>query len=265
MAYTSDSHQFDELVLAKPTALKILAEGDSWFAYPRRYLAFGKASNVVHHLARRKDFIIYGTASNGDEVVSMLSGEQKHALMKRLQAHHFDYLLFSGGGNDIVGRFDLDYFVRPFRPDASNQESIDTARLEAKLLQLSATYEELIYRLAVFSKNKAIRLVTHTYDFPKPSKKGFELFDVFPIGESWMYPIFRSLGYRDVEQMRDIMVILLRAFKSTLLTLQIKHPERLTVVDTQGLLGDKQWRNEIHPSSSGFKLISRAIEQVLTR
>lgn len=263
MPYTSDSHQFDQLVLAKPKALKILAEGDSWFAYPRRYLAFGRASNVVHHLAKRKDLLIYATASNGDEALTMLSGEQKHALMKRLQAHAYDYLLFSGGGNDIVGRYDLDYFIRPYHADMTAEGAVYEERLQAKLLQLSATYEELIYRLAKFSKNKAIRLVTHTYDFPRPSKKGFALFDVFPIGESWIYPIFKSLGYRDVGLMAEVAALLLRAFRKMLFELQAKHGARLTVVDTQGLLTDKHWRNEIHPNSAGFKLVTKALEQVL--
>ena len=41
MACTSDSHEYDRLVKENPKSTKILAEGDSWFAYPRRYFAFG--------------------------------------------------------------------------------------------------------------------------------------------------------------------------------------------------------------------------------
>jgi hypothetical protein len=259
MPATSDSHVFDDLVAENPNATRILAEGDSWFAYPRRFLAFGKPANIVQHLSKRDHLLIYATASNGDEAASMLSGEQKLALMKRINNTHFDCLLFSGGGNDIVGRYDLDYLVKPYAHGMSPSGAVHVDRLQGKLAQLRAVYEELIHRVAQFSNNPNTRIVTHTYDYPIPSKRGYALFDLFPIGESWIYPVFKSLGYRDVVFMGAVVRYLLQQFRSMLQALAVAHAGRFVVVDTQGTLSAKHWRNEIHPNSSGFKLITQKI------
>ncbi|UTA46855.1 SGNH/GDSL hydrolase family protein [Simiduia sp. 21SJ11W-1] len=263
MPYTSDSREFDELTAERPEAKRILAEGDSWFAYPRRYLAFGKPANIVHHLAKKDHLVIYATASNGDEALTMLSGEQKLALMKRISNTHFDYLLFSGGGNDIVGRYDLDYLVKPFTPGGDRLAAVHQDRLQNKLLQLRAVYEELIHRVMQFSHNPNTRIVTHCYDYPIPNKRGYALFDLFPIGESWMYPVFKYLGYQDVGFMAEVVQYLLEQFRAMLQALAVEYPGRFTVVDTQGTLSEKHWRNEIHPNSAGFKLVAKKLLAVL--
>lgn len=263
MPYTSDSHEFDQLTVQYPKAKKILAEGDSWFSYPRRFFVFGAASNIVDHLGKGSKYVIYSTASNGDEALSMLSGEQKHAMMKRIKANAYDFILFSGGGNDIVGRFDFDYFIAEKQPGMTGLDCINKQRLTRKLNQLEATYEELIERVAQYSVNQNTKIVTHTYDFAIPTKKGFELFDIFPVGESWMYPILMDRKITDSQEQRLIARTILIAFKDKLITIQGKYQDRFHVVDTQGLLAENQWRNEIHPTPAGFKLIARKIADAL--
>jgi hypothetical protein len=66
-----------------PNLIKILAVGDSWFAYPRKFFLFG------------------------DEIVDMASGNQKFSLLKALNHIPFNILLLSWGGNNIVGRYDF--------------------------------------------------------------------------------------------------------------------------------------------------------------
>lgn len=264
MPYTSDSHEFDQFVQDNPTATKILAEGDSWFAYPRRYFIFGAASNVVDQLGKSSKYVIYSTASNGDEAVSMMSGEQKHAMMKRIRANNYDFILFSGGGNDIVGRFDFDHLVDEKRSGMTAFDCINKHRLDRKLNQIVAAYEELIERVAQYSINQKTKIVTHTYDFAIPMKRGFELFDIFPIGESWMYPILMDRKITDGQEQRLVVKEILTEFKKRLVTIQASYHDKFKVVDTQGLLTDSQWRNEIHPTPAGFKLVARKISDALS-
>lgn len=263
MPYTSDSHEFDRLVQENPTAIRILAEGDSWFAYPRRYFIFGAASNVVAHLGKSSSYVIYSTASNGDEAVSMMSGEQKHAMMKRIMSNSYHFILFSGGGNDIVGRFDFDHLVGEKRAGMKALDCIIVHRLNRKLDQVIAVYEELIERVAQYSLNKNTKIVTHTYDFAIPSEKGFKAFDIFPIGESWMYPILMKRKIADPGEQRLIVKTILTSFCDRLLAVQQKYQDHFRVVNTQGLLTEGQWRNEIHPTPAGFKLVARKIADVL--
>ncbi len=117
MPYTSDSHEFDQLTVQYPKAKKILAEGDSWFSYPRRFFVFGAASNVVDHLGKGSKYVIYSTASNGDAALSMLSGEQKHAMMKRIKASYqglfgAEFILSEAEGRLRVTCFRNEYMMR---------------------------------------------------------------------------------------------------------------------------------------------------------
>ncbi|MET0086418.1 MAG: SGNH/GDSL hydrolase family protein [Sedimenticola sp.] len=260
MPYTTDSRDFDHLVSTARRPVRILAEGDSWFAYPRRFFAFGEASNIVQVLGKKKRYVIYTTASSGDEAVTMMSGDQKFAFTKRLKHTEFDVILFSGGGNDIVGKFDFDFFLRERSSAQAATGCIDMERLENKLSQIRSVYIELLERVEQYSKNPAVKVVTHAYDYVVPEDKGFELFDLFPIGESWLYPFLKNKGFDDGDEQREVVRFMLGRFRDEILALEADYPDRLFVANTQGLLEDKHWRNEIHPTPAGFRIISKAID-----
>lgn len=259
MPATTDSRIYDQLVASHPSAKKVLAEGDSWFAYPREFILAGPAANIVDQLAKRKDLVIYSTSSNGDEVVTMLSGKEKFSLLKRLKYSKFDYLLFSGGGNDIVGRYDFDFLIRPWSQGATWQDCIDEERLAIKLEQLRGAYKSLCELVAEFSANKEIKIVTHTYDLAIPSEEGFELFDIVPMGKSWMYPYLKEKNILDANDRKEIVKYIMIQFKEMLLGIENKYGSILKVVNTQGTLTESEWRNEIHPTSAGFKKIADKI------
>ena len=260
MPYTTDSRDFDKLVDYVDNPVKILAEGDSWFAYPRRFLAFGKASNIVHVLGREDNYVIYSTASNGDEAVSMLSGEQKLSLSKRLKHTNFDVILFSAGGNDIVGKYDFDFFIKHRNSDPDWGNCIDLNRLDNKLNQVKSVYIELIERVRQYSLNRHAKIVTHTYDYAIPDETGYKLFDIVPMGDSWTYPYLKQKGFTNMEEQKEVVKFMLTRFKEMLLKLEATYPDILFVADTQGTLNKRHWRNEIHPTPEGFKKISQKID-----
>lgn len=259
MPYTMDSSSFDELVDGNPGAMKILAEGDSWFAYPPKFIAFGHASNVVAQLGRNKDMVIYSSASSGDEAVSMLSGPEKRALCKRIKANNYDFLLFSGGGNDIVGRFDFDFLLKTKRPGDSWESCIHKERLANKLEMLRLAYEELIERTKEYTGNPNIKIVTHTYDLAIPSMEGFEMFNTVPLGKAWMGPFLNHKEIRDPIEQRQIVKYILGDFRDMLLEMQNKFPGQFYVVDTWGCVNEDQWLNEIHPTPEGFNVVANRI------
>ncbi|MFP4531820.1 MAG: SGNH/GDSL hydrolase family protein [Desulfobacterales bacterium] len=237
--------------------IRILAEGDSWFAYPRRFLLMGKDANIIDHLAREDNLLILNTASNGDEIVDMISGEQKIGLLKRLHHIDFDLVLLSGGGNDIVGRYDFGFLLYEKTPEMEWRECINAARLFIKIRQVELAYRELIER--IIEIRPKIRIVMHTYDFPIPSDKGYELFDVIPIGKSWIYPYFMQKKIHDPEDQRKIIRNMLLRLKSTLSKIEKDYPDNVVVVNTQGVLEKRHWANEIHPTSQGFGLLAQKI------
>lgn len=254
---TSDTSDFADLVEENPEAIKILAEGDSWFAYPRRFLIFGKDANIVDHLADKPNLIILNSSKNGDEAAEMISGEQKRTYLKRISKMNFDLVLFSGGGNDIVGRYDFGFLLNEKQDGMGWKDCINADRLKLKLSQLELVYRELIERTMEIRPN--LRIVTHTYDWALPSKEGFELFDIIPVGKSWMRPYLLNKKITVFEDQRRIIKWILTKFKKILQKIEIDYSSNFKVVDTQGLLSEDQWRNEIHPTPEGFGLITDKI------
>jgi hypothetical protein len=265
MPYTTDSRGYERLVKSYPKSIRILAEGDSWFAYPRRFIALGQSSNIVQILAEQSSYVIYSTASIGDEAVTMMSGEQKYGFTKRLSSTEFDLVLFSGGGNDIVGKYDFDYFLKDRNSAEDWRDCIEMNRLDNKLDQIESVYIELMERVNLYSVNRAVKVVSHNYDFCTPSPQGYELFDIFPIGESWMYPYLHRKNFIDEEEQREVIRFMLQRFGRRLQRVQDQYPGRLFIAHTQGTLEKNHWRNEIHPTPDGFRKIAALIEQQIAR
>ena len=252
MKISHDSREYKQLVKKYPDHIRILAEGDSWFAYPRKYLFVGKDANIIDHLDNTDEFVIYNTSSNGDEMVSMLCGDDKFSLIKKLEHNEFDYLLFSGGGNDIVGKMDFDFFIKKKTAGMSWKECIDTDRVAMKLSLIKSSYEFLCELTKDHSKNPYIKIITHTYDKIIPSNEGFELFDTFALGKSWINPYLVRKGITNVDEKIKIVDYLMTGFKMVLEEVAEKY-DNFKVIDTRGCVAGGEWRNEIHPDSEGFK------------
>ena len=141
---------------------------------------------------------------------------------------------------------------------------IDAKRLKLKLSQLEFIYRELIER--TMEIRPSLRIVTHTYDWALPSKEGFELFDIIPVGKSWMRPYFLKKNITVYEDQKRIIKSILTKFKKILQKVENDYSSNFKVVDTQGLLSEDHWRNEIHPTPEGFRLITDKIynEGILT-
>lgn len=258
---------FAEASRARPGAIRILAEGDSWFAYPKGGIFFGKPANVIDHLNAIKDdpdLIIRDTSSNGDEAVGMMCGESKFDLVKCLAANEYDILLFSGGGNDIVGAYDFEFFLNTYQPGFSSMQCIRIDRFQRRLEQIRNAYCDLVELAADYSRNRAIRIVTHTYSIAKPIPQGAEFFGglvKIDGARSWMYPYLMSKGIVDPQLQIEIVTYMLTRFRDMIVGLAQTdaYRDRLIVVDTHGTVKDDEWLNEIHPTSEGFARVAKRI------
>lgn len=266
----AEARAFELEAFRRPGGPRILAEGDSWFAYPREYIFFGAPANIIHHLRARDEFVIENTSSNGDEAVAMLTGNSKLDLLKKLNARHYDLLLFSGGGNDIVGAYDMDFFLRRKTSGMSALDCIDEERLSRRLRQVEAAYQDLLDYVSVYSKNPQIKVITHTYDFVVPNAQGARfiggIWD-YDKGRSWMYPFMVNKGITDTRDQREIARNMLGLFQQMLsnLAMQEKYKDKFFVTATQGTLTENDWLNEIHPNTRGFKLIEQKIYEAMSK
>jgi len=264
---TRNETEFRRLIKRYPDRPVVIAEGDSWFAWPKEWLIAGKASNVIAHLTLMHRFNLLQLASNGDEVVDMLSGESKFRLVKLIEKYHVDYLLFSGGGNDIVGAYDFDFFLRANPHADSFDDYINLPRLHRRISQIQNAYRDLLDLCDQYSLNKDIKIVTHAYDYAVPDPKGAIFADGhFKIdhGKSWMYPYLKTKKV-PAKWHRDIVRYFIDALGAFQKLLQQERPDRIIFADTRGTLkpGKKDWLNEIHPTPRGFKKVALKICQAM--
>ncbi|MBU0677772.1 MAG: peptidase C14 [Verrucomicrobia bacterium] len=245
--------------------LNLVAEGDSWFAYPRKWILTGKPNNIIDHLKMMRKFNLLQLSSSGDEAVQMLSGDSKIHLLEAIHDNRVDTLLFSGGGNDLVGQYDMLFFLNDGAGATSVDECLNLPRLRRRLAQIENAYRDLIEFCDEYSKKEDIVIVTHTYDYAKPDDQGAEFLGglyQYDGGVSWMWPYMQKKRI-PVELRQPIVDRLINSIAELLISVEQDRPDRISVVDTRGTLDPgKDWLNEIHPNSRGFRKIA---EKIFTR
>ena len=187
----------------------------------------------------------------------MLCGEKKLGLLKRLKYLDFNYFLFSGGLNDIIGRYVFGFLLENQTAGTPWQNCVNQEKLALKLNQVMAIYEELILRVTQIKPS--IRIITHTYDFPIPSSQGTDIFDIFQTEGPWLSSYLLEKKIKKHADQVNIMRYLLEKYKEMLFSLQEKYPRNFKVVDTQGTLKENDWENETHPTIRGFEKLAEVI------
>lgn len=238
----------DEQKKLKNKPLTIIAEGDSWFRY-----VVGKA--VIFQLEKLLKIEIQNLASPGDEVSQMLAPRQLKRLailLKRgpTRGWKYDCMLFSGGGNDLVGKDRFHKWLNPYKRGMTPKQLINQKALKAELTVIESSYEELI---AIRNKHSAnTHLFFHGYDFAIPDGRR-----VCWLGP-WMEPGLELRGIPKNKR-REVVKLFLEQFDRVLDKVARKN-KLVTVIPTQGTLADDEWANELHPSNNGFKKIAKVFQ-----
>ena len=225
--------------------VRIIAEGDSWFLY-----MVGRA--VIDHLEQKLDISILNLAFPGDEVGGMMVGKQRARLVRELKhgaatGKKFEFLLFSGGGNDLVGAETFYKWLNPWVPGTTDlRECINWTTLEAMLEILRVGYQHVLDIRDSHSPNTV--LVFHGYDFAPPNGKG-----VCGLGP-WLEP---GLEERKIPKRyrAEVVRLFLQRFEDWLNEFAANNND-LIVVPTQGTLATSEWANELHPKNAGFSKIA---------
>ncbi len=235
------------------TPLVMLAHGDSWFDYPLsgNDLSFRDTDIIAQLRAMgRINPVILNVSHYGDATTDEMSLPKQERMISSLQdpanwmeSGTPDAILFSGGGNDVVGDqfcIYLDYAL----PGATG---LNADRFEKALRSVEASYLDLF----VFRDRYApgIPVIGHCYDFPIPN-------GIHPVcAGPWLKPSIDYCGW-DLAQGTAIARTALSDFKARLLRLAVEGANNFSMVDTQGVLAPADWANELHPYPNGFKSIA---------
>ena len=234
--------------------LQIFAEGDSWFDYPVPF--FG--GSIIPRLERRLGVPILNLAKAGDEARYMLGVEERAVLTEHLTkgcpvGGPWDVLLFSGGGNDIVGN-PMALWVSDWNPALPPAELIQKTRFDAVLALVRAAYEDLIALRERLSPTT--QLVFQGYDFAIPDGRG-----ICGYGP-WLKPTFDLCKFPTLAAGQAVVKAMLEQFAAMLTSLA---GPKVTFINGQGTLAPQtgSWHNELHPAKAGFEKFADIFQQQL--
>lgn len=135
-----------QLLADTPPIGYVIAEGDSWFAYPGLDVLGALKGRT---LPRRDYYKVYSAASPGDTVESMAYDSDQlegfaDEFRKVLDAEKQDQvkaIVLSGGGNDIAGK---QFHVLLNHSRASSNSALDSAVADAFIDRIGRSLESLI-------------------------------------------------------------------------------------------------------------------------
>jgi hypothetical protein len=238
----------------------VVSEGDSWFSYSD---VIGRLDDPLDTALPRdqRPWCLLRLERAGDEILTILSGSQRAELRRRIADFEIDALLFSGGGNDVLGP-DLLPLLRDWVDGMTPRDAVAFARFERRLRQIADCYRELLDLLA--DAHRDTRVFAASYDYPVPADRPVKLFwGALTVSGPWLHPYLRERGIPEAVR-PDVIRLLVDGFCATIdaVAAEPRGAGRLIRVETRGLVG-RDWKDEIHPNRRGARRIAKAFETAL--
>ncbi|MBS0505766.1 MAG: hypothetical protein JSR53_00125 [Proteobacteria bacterium] len=265
MAYYTDQRKyFDELYM-HGNKKKILLEGDSWFSIP-------DIANIPIQLDSLLDLSILCLADPGDTLEEISEGAQFKNLENLIKDNRYgqkwDALMFSAGGNDVIGP-EIKGLLRKSEviESVDPNDHLDPKAVKETFRQIRKRFIAL-KRLRDKSKiNSDTPIFIHTYSYLTPRNIAHKAF-VWNVAGPWIFPYMTAMGITDCAAQSNIVAFLLDKFWTTLQGIAEEPDSNFFVIDTRKSLTPvacvdrntsfEYWRDEIHPTSRGFSVITKA-------
>ncbi|MBY3278231.1 SGNH/GDSL hydrolase family protein [Rhizobium laguerreae] len=242
-----------------------VAVGDSWFDYPfANDLGIGQTDVIAQlDLMYEHKKPILRLAHYGDATTDMMTPKKQERLIKALKNKNLwvngqpNAIFCSAGGNDVAGNQFRDYLNHNSGIPAS--EGLQLEVFNELLVRVKANYETLFELRDTYAP--AVRVIGHSYDFPTPDGRPVDFFGL-KIGP-WLKPSLDLKKWNPADGKAIVADALIR-FRRMLEELESNRKNKFQLVKTQGTLVDRDytrdWKNELHPTSSGFKAMAKKFD-----
>lgn len=246
----------------------IYAEGDSWLQFP--FLL----NDLVDQLS--SDHLVYCTSKPGDTLQGMVfeaGGPEYVKELRRLLVERklpVKALLFSGAGNDVVGKDDegkaaLARIVKPYDERQDIDWHIETDGLIDTLAFIEKAYVKVLSDVEeAFPRDTFadLRVVIHGYDY-SPTR-GVPAGDPRrPIwARDWTGEPLSQLGFPSNEVASRVVGALIDRLNGLTERVCASFP-RAVFADLRGSVGAGAWADELHPSNAGFAMAAEKLRSFL--
>ncbi len=265
--------------------IHLVAEGDSWFAFPGISMSSGnvlssfqeiqinkkKKGNIKCVLAgivplgsgygfkppkHRAPANGSGYAYQGHTIKKMVDDEEKRGLLAvQIEREDVTGMIFSAGGNDLMNK--MPSFLN--NNDGSNNY-FNKDKLNKVLKDIEEGYKYFI-DLCVLHEAK---LITHTYCPADPTKGGVKILFADKGPGPWIKPVLKRRGYTKIKIQKAICVEVSKRFKAMLDGLKEDYVNTFDYVDLLGIRDlDGKRSDEIHLTKPGYKIVAKKFEKKL--
>lgn len=240
---------------AKPREFKrgglIIAEGDSWFRLPVIY-----PDTMIDVLANDYNYQVLNLAHWGDTLDQITSAGE---YLRYIGKGRSDTLLFSAGGNDVLGGGELWRFLNLFdvdHADASDAAYYVKQEFYENLDFICDQYMGVLQNIKSSPDLNGTMVFGHGYDYVIPRESGPWLGQ--PMLRQGLHPEFNK------DLCRAIIKIMMDAFNARLAVFQTVFPSNFTYVNLRGTLTRMdEWIDELHARTPGAKLFAAKMNDAL--
>ncbi|WP_076865861.1 hypothetical protein [Bradyrhizobium mercantei] len=230
-----------KLATAKTTA-PIVAEGDSWFRLPQ---IFPFPKTCIDFLVQ-SGYPITNLAHWGDTLGDMLLAGQFWPYIDGRD----DLLLFSAGGNDIIGNGGLATFLNLFDVDHTKPSDAPYYVKQAFYDNLEKVVGKIEAGLILpmVSRHANKRIIMHGYDYAIPRPQGPWLGS--PMASQGLDPTFNA------DLCQAIVRLMIDAYNVRLKGLASKYNAVFIYLDLRGTIGKTEWYDELHGKDAAARKIA---------
>jgi lysophospholipase L1-like esterase len=221
--------------------------------------------NIIDRIDDTGRFALKRLEFSGDTMDHMVGSGDKWAGLASLKAvvehERPRFVLFSGGGNDIVGD-EIKGAIREYDPTKNAEWHLQTRRWTELTGAVQKAYGALIEGIGPLAP-----IFAHGYDYIIPSNRPVR-YDGVSVAGPWVWKEMNKNKDENKnmpnEMQGEVAGAMIDWFNGMLSELEQKYLEQgyFGHLDVRGTLAPNQWQNEIHPTAKGFEVLTRA---VLTR
>lgn len=215
----------------------VVAEGDSWFLYPKPGVR-DTLDYIMDH------YRLLSLAEAGDEIADYIKNNE---LLEAVVREQPDYVLISGGGNDILGAEVKAILQSNIQNGQQATDFLKVEDFKKKLKFLKDGYE--MFFTKILEKRPGVKIFVHGYDYVRSDP------DPDTIKSGWANRYMIEAGIKSPADREKIIRHLVDTFNDMLADFAKTYPH-VRYVNHRGTVGLEEWMDEIHPNNIGYQKVA---------